>query len=55
MKEKERLLELLKYADEAIMYWFDGVDCDDGLREENDHFKNECKYFINKLKSTDNV
>jgi DNA-directed RNA polymerase subunit RPC12/RpoP len=50
MKEKERLLKLLKYSQEAIDYWFDG--CGDSPEEcinENDHFKEEAKYFIEKI------
>lgn len=54
MNEKERLLKLLEYAEQAIIYWFDSVDCEDEVREENNHFQNECKCFINKLKSSDN-
>lgn len=49
MDENKRLLELLKYAKEAISYWYDSVDCDDDVREENDNFKKECDYFINKF------
>lgn len=48
--EKERLLNLLKYSQEAIDYWFNG--CGDSPKEcinENDHFKEEVKYFIEKL------
>lgn len=51
MEENERLLELLKYAKEAIDYWFDMCDCSDEDREANDHFKIECSYFINNFKS----
>lgn len=48
--EIERLLNLLKYSQEAIDYWFNG--CGDSPEEcinENDHFKEEVKYFIEKL------
>jgi len=47
--EKERLLELLRYSKEAIDYWFRDTDCSDENREENDNFKKECDYFMEKL------
>jgi hypothetical protein len=49
MNEKERLLELLKYSKEAIDYWFKDTDCSDEDRIENDKFKEECDYFIEKI------
>lgn len=54
MDEKERLINLLRYSKEAINYWFDGVDCEDDTRKENDKFKEECDYFIQKLSSNSN-
>lgn len=51
MAERERLLELLKYSKEAIEYWFDSVDCEDDIKKENNHFQEECNYFIKKLSS----
>jgi hypothetical protein len=47
--EKERLLKLLEYSQEAIDYWFNLTDAEQSLLDENEHFKEEVKYFIEKL------
>jgi hypothetical protein len=47
--DKERILKLLEYSKEAIIYWYDMVECSDQTRKENDHFIEECNYFMNKL------
>lgn len=49
INEKERLLELLKYSKEAIEYWFNMTDSEQSLLDENNHFKEEVMYFIDKL------
>lgn len=46
----ERLRKLLPYALDAIEYWFDSCEIDVDTEKENTFFKDECKYFINKLK-----
>jgi hypothetical protein len=49
-EEKERLYNLLKYANEAMEYWFDGCDVSEENTVENMNQRKECEYFINKLK-----
>jgi len=51
-EDQERMLKLLEYTKQAIDYWFEG--CGDSPEEcikENAHFKEEVKYFIEKLKN----
>ncbi|MFF2017806.1 hypothetical protein [Paenibacillus sp. NPDC058177] len=48
-EETKRLSELLKYAYDAIDYWFEGCDVDDTTFNENISKKTECEYFINKI------
>ncbi|MGD6994022.1 hypothetical protein [Sutcliffiella horikoshii] len=48
--EKERLISLLQYASEAIDYWFDGCEVSEQTTIENEMKKQDCDYFLQKLK-----
>lgn len=52
--ELERLYFLLRYSQEAIDYWFNGCDVDENYLVENNKYKLECEYFLEKLKNIQN-
>ncbi|KEI82839.1 hypothetical protein EXM30_04915 [Clostridium botulinum] len=49
--ELQRLYNLLCYSQEAIDYWFNGCDVDESYLNENNIYKIECQYFLDKLKN----
>ncbi|MDF9450321.1 hypothetical protein [Bacillus toyonensis] len=48
-EEKEKLTNLLRYANEAIEYWFDGCDANEHDVNENIEKIKDCEYFLQKL------
>ena len=53
--KKIGILKFLKYAKEAITYWYDGVDCDESTREENNEYIDECNSLISKFEQVEEI
>lgn len=47
--ELKKLSELLRYAYDAMEYWFSGCDVDEETLQENASKKLDCEYFIKKI------
>lgn len=48
-EDKKKLVSLLKYANEAIEYWFENCDVNEKDLIENEEKIKDCEYFLQKL------